>query len=336
MVKMTARGLFVPSWWSWLLAFAFGLWVATALGGCPTVPWIQNKPLLVLMGVGTLIGAWFLAALLWLFSDGARMLFQFVFLGLWGSFALGALAVARDYQLQADRAIVEKINSARLALRQQAIERAKQALDERIAREDRIKEDRFARYEAEVDEVTLGRMRALDAEIVAELTTAAEKYEAVLAANDIEGPSAWLRVATIDELEVSRSRNQAIYEASRAYNDFLDGLEERYNTRVEALALDPPADRFAIAEMERLLQFWEHSGARDFRRLDSEICGIALQALDLLRQHWGEWRFDRADSRVVFQNPSVEFQFFQLLNEAEMLVREQTRIERQLKREEAK
>ncbi|MFP4281791.1 MAG: hypothetical protein ACLFR7_11095 [Opitutales bacterium] len=328
MAEATRRELFLPSWWAWLVAGAGALFLHALLLGMPAAGWTTEATFLLLLGLVGLFGSVFFTTILWWWSDGARGVFQGVFLGVWGSFLLVLFIQAREAQYAHDVALVEQIEETRLALRQQAADRARQALAEMQDRRERMQTDRFARYEGQVPPEVLERMRAADAEVLAELEAAADRYASVIAANELEGPPAWLRVATLDQLEDLRARNEAVYEASRAYNDFLDGLEERYTARLEAMDLPPPADRFALAEKTRLLQYWEYSGAREIRRLDAEITGIALRALDLLRDHWGEWTFDRSDSRVRFDTPGLEFRFSQLLNEAQMLTRQQRQLVR--------
>jgi hypothetical protein len=329
------RGWFSPHPAAWLAAVVVGVFVHAALVAFPAVGWTRDGHFLLILGASGLCGAWVLTAVLWLFSDGARVFYHFVFIGFWGAFALGAYVVAREAQLAVDEALVVRLQEHRLALRQRAVEAAKVLREERVTREERLREDRFARYEGQVPAATLDQLRALDAGIIAGLREQAATYEAVLARHEVGGPSTWLRVATLDQLEDLRASHQAIYEASRAYNDHLDGLAERYAAAVEALALEPPADRFALAEMERLLQWWEYSGAYEIRRLDAEVSATALRALDLLRERWGAWKFDRANSRVSFDHPGDEFRFTQLLQEAEMLVREMAKLERQRERFEA-
>jgi len=334
MSERTRSIWFSPHPGAWILAVVLGVFAHEALLAFPIVGWTRDESFLLVAACGGLAGAWALTALLWLFSEGERLFYHFIFVGVWAAFLAGGYIYARDLQVARDTVLVEQQNANRLALRQAAVERAKAAREraqrELSERQQRIADgDRFARYEGLVPDETLDRMRAADEEILEGLRAAAERYKSTLAANEVGGPSEWLRVATLDGLEAMRARNQAVYEASRAYNDYLAGLEERYQAQLDELALVPPADRYAIAEMERLLQFWEYSGASEIRRLDSEVSAIALRALDLLRDRWGNWQFDRANSRVTFDDPNDEFQFAQLLQEAEMILRRQRELERQ-------
>lgn len=324
--------VFRPAFWTILGLLALLLGAIAVLRGFPATGWLSRPGMIAGFCAAALGTSWLFTQALWSFSDRSRFVFQFILLGIWGSFLLSGLLLAREVQLAHDRRMVEEVNEARLALRQRAIEQAKQALAETEERRRRLEEDRFARYEDRVDAETLDRMRAADSEIVESMQAAADRYRSVLAANPTRGPEAWLRISNREELEKERQHTQAIYESSRAYVDFLNGLAQRYQAKLDELALDSPADRYAVAEMERLLQTWDHSGAQEIRELDVAISTISLRALDLLREHWGQWHFDRANSRVIFENPGHEMAFIQLLREAAQMVSEQERLRRRYER----
>lgn len=332
MTEQAARAWFKPVWWTWLAAGIIGLFGRSALVAFPAATWTGDAEWMLLLAIVALCGAWAATTFLALFSEGLSILYQFLFLAFWGMAVMGAYVYAREVQTGLNEQLIAQMVENRQRLRQRAVAEAREAETEEGAREERLRNDRFSRYAGRVKPEVLEQMRAVDDQILAEMRAAADRYKAVLEANPVEGPEGWLRVATLDELELWRSRNQAVYEASRAYNDFLDGLEERYNERLEALALEPPADRYAIAEMERLLQYWEYSGARDQRALDAELSATALRALDLLRDAWGEWKFDRASSRVTFKDPGVEMRFFSLIEEGQMIDQQRSRL-RRLQRE---
>ncbi len=327
-----SRAVFVPAWWAGLVLIGSAIAAFASLAAFPAVEWTDHPVWVVIVGGVALGLTWLVTQGLWSFSDQSHTIFQLVFLGIWGSLLVTGLIVAREIQLDHDRAMVEEINEARLAMRRRAIEQAKETLADAENRRRRVEEDRFARYEGRVEAETLDRMRAADAEILASLEEAADRYRKVLAENPTQGPESWLRFATLEEVEEERARTRRVYEAARAYNDFLEGLSARYEAKLAELDLAPPADRYAIAEMERVVQGWERSGAREIRQLDVAISTIAIQALDLLIDRWGEWRFDRANSRVVFDDGGLELAFVRRLREAGQLVSEQDRLRRRLER----
>lgn len=313
-----------------MIVWIVAVFSVAILSGYNTVSWTQGTITLALLGSGALFTAFLLTNLLWLFSERKRGLFQFVFLGLWSSAVMLAILSARRENYEHSLALVQSIEDARLALRQQAVERTKRTREDFAAEQERVRNDPFLQYRNQVSEGTLAAMRAVQESVLDELKEARERYETALVENEVDGPEAWLRVKTLDELEARRVRHENIYAASRAYAAFFDGLRERYVQRLEAAAFTSPADRFSVAEMERLMQFLENGGAAEIRRLDAEITTLALRAVDLLLDTWGEWRFDRRASRVVFENPSVEFQFMQILSQAQMLAQAQRKEERRL------
>ena len=327
---MKAR-FFLPLWWSWVVAWGIAVAGVTLLSAYNSVGWTQDTVTLALLGSSGFLGAYILTNLLWFFSDRNRSLFQLVFLAFWSSAVLAAFLVVRREDYGHSLAMVERIEEGRIALRQQAVERAKRTQEEMAAERERVRKDPFLQYRAQVSEDQLSAMRVLQDSVLAELTTAREDYETALIENDVEGPEAWLRAKTLDELELRRARHEAIYAAARQYNDFLGRFRELYEERLEKADFPAPADRFSAAEMERVLQFIEYSGAEEIRRLDAEITTLALRAVDLLLNSWGEWSFERRSSRVVFQSPSIELQFGQLLSQAQMLSQAQRKAERRMK-----
>lgn len=322
--------LYLPAGWVFLVYALLAAGVAWWMRVYPGVAWASDAGVLLpLILAGAAVG-WLLTTLLWLLSDRNSGIFHGVFLGILSCGLLILLIAAREAQYAHDQEVADQITATRLAMRRQALAETEQALAEMAERQARLQEDRFARYEGRVEPALLDRMRAVDEEIVNGLQAAAAKYEAVLTEHEVVGPESWLRLATREELEAERADHTAIYEAARVYNDHLDSLDARYNEALEALALPSPADRYAIAEMERLLQAWKYSGALRMRELDVEISGIAIRAIDLLLGNWDAWRFDRANSRVRFDNSTVEMSFMQLLSEAAEKASEQAEIRRNL------
>ena len=322
--------IFLPLWWSWVVAWGIGVAGVVVLSAYNSVAWTQDTVTLALLGSAGFLGAFILTNLLWFFSDRNRVLFQLVFLALWSSAVLSVFLVVRREDYVHTLALVERIEEARIALRQQAVERAKRTQEEMAAERERVRKDPFLQYQGQVSEEILTQMRALQESVIAELTAAREHYETALIENDVQGPGEWLRIETLDELEVQRARHEAIYAAAREYDDFLQGFRGLYEERLGEAGFLAPADRFSAAEMERVLQYIENSGSEEIRRLDTEITTVALRAVDLLLNSWGEWSFDRRTSRVVFQNPSIELQFGQLLSQAQMLSQAQRKVVREI------
>lgn len=325
--------VYLPAGWVFLVYAALAAGAVWWLRVYPSVAWASDASFLLPLILGGAAVAWVLTALLWLLSDRGSGIFHGIFLGIMACGLIGLLIVAREAQFAHDQRVAERITEARLALRRRALAQAEDALAAIAERRKRAEEDRFVQYEGRVDPVLLDRMRAADKEILEGLRSAAETYESVLAEHETVGPESWLRLAERAELEAERADHAATYEAARAYNDYLRGLEERYTEKLEALDLPSPADRYAVAEMERLLQFWTYSGAMRMRELDVEISGLAIRAIDLLLNNWDAWHFDRANSRVIFDDPGLEMSFMQLLHEASELATEQAGIRRRLEDE---
>ena len=130
-------------------------------------------------------------------------------------------------------------------------------------------------------------------------------------ANPTKGPESWIRFRTIDQLEVELAAHKALYEQTRAFTQFIESFEDKYSSEIEALNLQPPADRIAIAELERVLQFWERSRIYDLRQLDVRLLGSAIAALNILRDAWGTWSFNPRDNKITFENPDQEAAFYE-------------------------
>ena len=94
--------------------------------------------------------------------------------------------------------------------------------------------------------------------------------------------------------------------------------------------LKPPADRIAIAEMERILQFWEAARIYDLRKLDVRLLGSAISALNVLRDAWGQWSYNPREQRVLFQNPAIEARFMEEIQLVQAIAIEVDAIREQL------
>ncbi len=330
MAKQLQRWLYLPAGWIFLLYAILAGASAWWLQVYPAVDWANQATLLIPLLVAGALLAWVITQILWLFSDRGVGIFHGIYLGLLSCVLLTVLIIAREAQYTHDLKVAEEIRAAREVLRRQSFEQAREALDAIASRREQMEQDRFLQYEGRVPEDILDQMRAIDQEILHGLRDAAEAFEAVVARSQPKGPESWLRFGSREELETERANHVALYEAGRVYLDYLLGLEARYERLLEAAELPPPADRYAVAEKTRLLQLWTHSGALRVRELDVEISAAAIRAIDLLLRHWEGWRFDRAVSRVVFDDGNVEMSFMRLLAEASELANEQAQLRRRL------
>ena len=176
-------------------------------------------------------------------------------------------------------------------------------------RQERARTDRFVQYEGRIPDDTLNQLRELDRKMQEEVQAQADAYSRALEDNPTHGPDDWIHYRTLDQLEMERTAFQALYQQTRAFTQFIEDFEERYTGEIESLQLQPPADRIAIAEMERILQGWKQARVYDLRKLDVEFFANALRILDLLREAWGHWSYSPRDKVVQFDNPDQELRF---------------------------
>ncbi len=232
-----------------------------------------------------------------------------------GCLLLAPLIVAREQQLAADRAADTAVARLRerLRLEQARLEQLRRA--EAAARRARGSADRFVQYEGRLPAADLEALRRLDARMQEEVRERAGRYAAALASHTTLGPEAWVRFRTLAELERERDAHRLLYEETRAFTQFVESFEERYTTAITELGLAPPADRVAVAEMERILQDWRRSRLFELRQLDVEILAAALRALDILRDAWGQWEYNPRENEVHFGDPAREAAFHRALQE---------------------
>lgn len=327
------KWLYQPTGWIFLVYTGLAGTAAWWMRAHPSVEWANDAVVVIPLLVLGAVGNWILSQLLWLISDRRHPgIFHGIYLALMCCGLLVVLIAAREEQYAEDVRIAERVTQAREALRRQSFERAKAALDAIAERRARMEEDPFLQYEGRVPPETLDQMRTVHREILDGIREISERYEAVLAESPTMGPESWLRLATREELEAERQRNALVYEAARGFVDYLDGLEARYKSRLDTLDLPPPADRYAAAEMARVIQGFNYSGALRIRELEVEISAVAIRAIDILLRNWDSWHFDRATSRVVFKEGNIEMAFMHQLAEAAKLVDEQIKLRRRLDR----
>ncbi|HSH08927.1 MAG TPA: hypothetical protein VK995_00970 [Oceanipulchritudo sp.] len=243
-------------------------------------------------------------------------------LALGGCLLLVPLILAREVQSKADAhareelvALREKLKLAQLRLQQ---EREAVVAD----RQERAKTDRFVQYEGRIPDETLQALRELDARMQAEVQSQADAYARALAVNPTRGPDDWVLFRTLDQLEVERAAHQALYQQTRAFTQFIESFEERYTAEINDLQLQPPADRIAIAELERILQMWERTRVYDLRILDVELLASTLNLLDTLRDAWGQWSYNPREKNITFTDPAREAAFHQALLRIKAIIAE--------------
>jgi hypothetical protein len=244
------------------------------------------------------------------------------FLGLVGCLLLMPLAIARDQQAVSDVRQQARIVDLRKQLKVRQLQLEQIRREEAADRAERAKSDRFVRYEGRIPAATLEQLRALDGRMTSQVQDAANSYQAALKANPTKGPDSWLRFRSLDQVEAEWAAHKALYEQTRAFTQFIEGFEERYTREIEDLALQPPADRVAIAEMERVLQYWRASRVYDLRQLDVHSLAAALQALSILRDDWGQWSYNPRENQLLFQDAAREAAFYQALQTLQQIATE--------------
>jgi hypothetical protein len=298
----------------WILAVGcllFGLGYVLLTDWYPDVEWLQGVFMHLLWPV--LVALMALAAILCPRRFLARdpVLSSWAVLGLAGCLLILPLIIAREGQAGIDAEREAALRETREALRLERLRQAQALKEAQADRAERAKTDRFVQYEGRVPPATLQQLRDLDARMQAEVDRFAEAYRSALDSNPTKGPESWIRFRTLDQLEVELAAHKALYEQTRAFAQFIESFEDTYTSEIEAMGLQPPADRIAIAEMERILQFWEQSRLYDLRQLDVRLLGAAIAALNGLRDAWGDWSYDPRDKRVRFTDPAREAAFLE-------------------------
>ena len=287
---------------------AVGAWLARGL--YPSVDWIQGPLSSALYAAA--VAALGCAVIVWPDRSGesdatAR---SWTGLALAGLFLLVPLTLAKQadsaFNKERDALIAQTMQEVRLQARQRA-----------LAEMDQVKEtlprDRFSSYEGRIEVAALAAIRQLDSEMKAELDTASARYREALGVAVTRGPDEWIQMRSREQLEAELAEHARLYSATRAFTLAVERFEPTYLARIEALGLKPPADRVAIAELERILQFWEAQQALDLRRLDEALLAAAIRVLTVLMDDWGQWRFSPRDQQVSFDDPGIERAFKEAL-----------------------
>ena len=240
------------------------------------------------------------------------------------------LALAREQQAELDLAREQHLQDLRRQVKVAMTRQAEALRAERASRRERARTDRFVQYEGRLPAATLDRLREIDARMAEEVKAQADAYREALDTHPTTGIESWIRFRTLADLEREVASHKALYEQTRNFAQFVNAFEDRYTAEIEAMDLQPPADRIAIAEMERILQAWERARLIDLRRLDVELLGTALNVLTLLREAWGQWAYSPRDNLLSFEDPAVEGELYRLLERLDSIHQEVDSIRKNL------
>lgn len=296
---------------SLILLMAVGYFELTAW--YPAVGWLQS-PVFAIAWPAVVaflcLGALLLARRL---KRRDPVLSAWVAFSLCGCLLVTPLLVARYRQEAVDAASSAAVTSQREDVRAMVRRQAQTAADKTAAERAARPRDRFTQYEGRLDPAALERIRSLDTQMQAAFQEKSGAYKQALEENRTLGPNSWLTFRTRDELAAEREAHQRIYEAARGFTQFVESFEQVYTEAINAMQLQPPGDRVAIAEMERVLQSFEQDNAYDLRKLDVEAIGAALSALNVLYDEWGNWSYSPRDQLLSFADPAREAAFHQAL-----------------------
>lgn len=292
------------------------------IGFYPAVDWARDRVSAAQWWAVAVVAGWLVTQILWWFSGRNRNLFHWVFVGLLLSGWVVVLGLAREGQYQFEKAYAERIQETRQQLRARAAREAAEALRELREREREFANDRFAQYEGRVDREGLLKIRELDARMQERLREQMDAYRRVVADYPLRGPDTWLRYQTIDRLEEDRTAYSRHYERNRTLVAFLQDFRGNYEDEIDALELSPSLRRVALAELQRILLFWEVTRTLEVRELDQALFTQALQAIDILRNSWGEWRWNPRESQILFNSERVEQAFWERVATMQLILKE--------------
>lgn len=288
-----------------LLGWAYHLMT----GWYPEVSWFRGPALSIVWPV--LVVAFGLGAISfhWIRRNGDPVQFAWRIFAFVGCCLILPLTIAREQQASIDQDRERAITKVRKELRLRQLRLAREQQEQLADRKERAKTDRFVQYEGRIADDLLDSLRELDARMLDEVKEQSSAYRQAMDANPTLGPEAWMRFRTLDQLEIELAAHKALYEQARAFQYFVESFEVTYTTAISDLQLQPPADRIAVAEMERILQDWDQSGLLQIRRLDVRMIGTAVKALAILSEEWGRWSFDPRQKQISFENFNAESAF---------------------------
>jgi len=321
-----SRRLYLPSLWVWGVWLLFTAGLAALFSTNPALEWRHPVAVAAVAGVVLLVGSLLIGQVLWWLSERRHAVFDLIFVGILGCGFLAGAIYSKDARYAHEQELARQMEELRDALRKRQNRRAAEALDQ-VRQRERLQADaRFERYRDRLSADEIETLRALDREMLDQLDAAAERYRKTLRDNAVSGPARWLRMTRLDELEVERAAQLAIYEQTRVFMDFLDRFGDAYAARIEAAGLSERARLAAIAEKERILQDWEALEIRELRELDVAIAGVAVELITLLIDNWGRWQLDPESNQLDFVDPALREAFMVRLEGLRMLSRRQDAI----------
>lgn len=289
---------------------SYGAWLCRGL--YPSVEWLTAGVWSLVYCVAVCLGSVFLLGWWSWRASGDRLAQSCAAFAMAGTLLVLPLALAKRQEDQFARTLdaqIEKgVAAARTALRQ----REQSRLEEERKEKPR---DRFSVYEGRVDATSLSKVRELDQEMKEVLDGAANRYKAALDDSATRGPGDWVRIRDREELEQEYAAHTRLYSETRAFTLVVERFEEEYQSRITELGLEPPADRIALAELQRILLLWESDQTFTLRRLDEAVLGAAIRTLNILRENWGTWHYNPREQRVVFDDRLDEVAFAEALTE---------------------
>jgi hypothetical protein len=91
---------------------------------------------------------------------------------------------------------------------------------------------------------------------------------------------------------------------------------------LEQLQPGPAARRIAVAELQRILNDWDASGAYLVRELDVAFLQVSTDAVSFLANHFDRWNFDPRAGGLQFDEPRHRQAFGDLMTERELIIRD--------------
>ncbi|MEX0321226.1 MAG: hypothetical protein AB3N63_03650 [Puniceicoccaceae bacterium] len=292
-------------------------------GWYPDAAWLQQSMFQITLPSIVFLAVLFVAFGLPGFGRKDPAIVLWAGIGLAGCVLSIPLLVAKFQQTDVDAMRTAELKELRKDLR---VELARQAAIRRAEAADRVERtrtsDRFAQYEGRLPADQLDSLRELDQGMLDELDEYRMRYEAALEANPTMGPDDWVRYKSKEDLDEQHHAHKVLYEQTRAFTQYISTFEETYSRGIAGLDLPDAAHRVAIAELQRILLVWNQTRMYDLRTLDVEVLGAALRAIDLLRNDWGNWRFDHRINELIFDNPDTELAFIESVADMQAILQE--------------
>lgn len=292
-------------------------------GWYPDAEWLQQSLLKLTLPIGVFLAVSFVAFGIPGFGKRDPVIVLWTGIGLAGCILSVPLLLAKFQQADLNAMRTAELRELRKDLR---VELARQAALRRAEAADRMERtrtsDRFAQYEGRLPFEQLESLRELDQRMLDELDGYRNLYEAALEANPTMGPDDWVRFKSKEDLDEQHHAHKVLYEQTRALTQYVSTFEESYSRGIAQLELPDAAHRVAIAELQRIILTWQQSRMYDLRTLDVEVLGAALRSLDLLRNDWGNWRYDHRINELVFDNPDTEIGFMEAVADMQAILKE--------------